>query len=319
MSSLKVRIKVSNQCDNDCWYCLADDRCGEEMSDSISTTIVNKVFDIYNNGEYKRIKFNLTGGDPFISNNIINITNKIRNKFIGIPIYVVGNACTISNIELIKKFRSLGGSVCLSLNEDPLEKIENITKILGKNGVFLFNVLLTNFNMDRIKNIIDVVLQYKLPLRLNYVFDPYDKDNLADKMINIIDYVFLRLEKEGFRYNIFNYPFGMTHPIKQNAIDYCGYGRDYYFFDTYGDVRRCQMEETVSNVLSETLEQDIKVPSFIHDDCKKCDVHFLCKGGCPYTNKFHKYCKIHYAACKHILKMNTRIVNPCLDKGGIYI
>ena len=55
-----------------------------------------------------------------------------------------------------------------------------------------------------------------------------------------------------------------------------------------------------------------------NDKCLKCDVFNLCKGGCPYTNKFNKYCEFQYIVCKHIMDMDFRNIQLCWDKNRTF-
>ena len=313
MASLKLRIKVTNKCNNNCWFCLSDDKKGNDISKEIIDVSIEKFYNIYKNGNFKRIKIDLTGGDPFNSETILYVTKKLNEVFFNVPKAIVGNVCLPSNISIVKEFTDLGGLVCLSLNENNLNDIINLYKKIDKKSVFLFSVLLSNFNMNRMDKIVDETLKYRLPLRLNYIFDQNPKDETIKKMIDCVNYVYPRLKKEGYKYNIFNYPFGCIHALKSGAESYCGYGQDYYYIDTYGNIKRCHMEEILSNINS-NFENDIKKELVYNDKCLKCDVFNLCKGGCSYTNKYNKYCEFQYIVCKHIMDMDFRNIQLCWDK-----
>jgi radical SAM protein with 4Fe4S-binding SPASM domain len=311
MSSLKVRIKLDNKCENNCWYCLSDDKSDTHMSDEMMETAIKKMREIYSKGDYTRAKIVLTGGDPFRTDNPVKITKMISQEFKGILSPIVCDVCITSKLDFIQQFKELGGAVLLSLNEDSLEDIVEMSKFITRRHIFLFNVLLTNYNMDRMDKIVDAVIQYKLPLRLNHLFDPEDKNNLLPRMLETVDYVYPRLKNEGFKYNNFNYPFGCWHVLKGKCIDYCGYGRDHYFIDVYGNVRRCQMEESISTIYSETLEQDIKKEVILNPKCNTCDILSICKGGCPHTNKYGKYCDLQHKIVNYLIDLDPMYVQPC--------
>ncbi len=316
MSSLKVRIKITNKCEGNCWYCLSDEKNNEEICSKVMFDTIIKMKQIFDKGNFKRVKFSLTGGNPFNTHKIIQITKFIKYKFNKEEVYIVADVCSHANLKFVDQFKKLGGTCLLSLNEDPLDKIIDISQKIGFKNLFLFNVLLTKYNIKRMPKIIDAVVKYKLPLRLNHLFDPFDYQNLIPEMKKCVDYVYPRLKKEKFQYNIFNYPFGCLHVLKNNAIDYCGFGRDHYFIDVHGNVRRCQMTDNIGTIYDNNLEDLIKYTKPIYDEkkCNSCIMYSFCKGGCPYTNMLGIYCDLQFKICEHLIDMVPKVVSSCMKK-----
>lgn len=296
MPSLKARIKITNKCENNCWYCSSDEQNLNEMSDETLDVILKKLKTIYINN-FNRIKIALTGGDPFLNNNIIKITNKINNNFN--KALIVSDVCISSNISVVKKFVDLGGFCLLSLNEHDLNEVVEKGLQIKRQQLYLFNVLLTEYNINRIDSIVDSVLKYNLPLRLNHLFTDVESNILLYN--DCVDYVFKRLNRENYKFDKYSYPYGCLHINKNKTDSYCGYGKDYFYFDVYGNIRRCQMEKSIGNIYDNNL--DIILCNIdIKEECKKCDIFYLCKGGCTYSNKNGLYCEQYKMACNEIKK-----------------
>ncbi|MFW6014812.1 MAG: SPASM domain-containing protein [bacterium] len=314
MSSLKARIKISNYCENDCWYCCSPDKNSDEMSEKMMNDIVDKLVEIYEKYNFKRIKISITGGDPFSSRNVLTfmdvINDKIRNNGIFAP--VVCDVCKTSDDKIISEFIEKGGKCLVSLNEDPIQKMTSKTLKIGLDKVSLFNVILTEYNINRIDDIIKHVIDFKLPIRLNTLHDPYDQNNLRDNISYCIDKTFHKILKKNERtpYNkrlSDSMIFSCITPYKYKTDSFCGYGKDYLAIDLYGNVSRCHVESPITTIYDKNLMFTIKTEiPHIDEECKKCGAFRFCKGGCVYNNKFKTYCKQFYKASKYAKEMKEK-------------
>lgn len=306
MASLKVRIKITNKCTKDCWYCLSDERNDEVITEEMADFIIERMKKVYDEGNFKRVKFTLTGGDPFGTEKVLYVTEKIKSVFKGVQTLLVTDLCQTANLDIVKEYNKLGGLCMLSLNEDPIEDIMQIGLKVQRKNIFLYNVIMTEYNMRRMDEIVDKVIEYKFPLRLCHLFEPECKYTDIKEMVECADRVYTRLENSDFRYSEYNYPFNLMHRMKYKTDNYCGYGKDYFFIDLKGNIRRCMMEKAVAHIFDDDFQEKIKCEYKLPDKCYSCKHYDLCKGGCPYANSKNKYCELQYLVAEHMKKMEYR-------------
>ncbi len=302
MPSLKTRIKVTHKCDENCWYCFMP-KDSNDMSIEMFDKIFNKLKQIYSSGNYSRLKAALTGGDPFLHPNIIRMAKKFKDfgdsfSFLSIDV------CTGSNLDLLSEFISLGKQYqChVGLNENSLEDMGKIAKFLkSKDKLVFMNILLTEKNIERLDEIIDYTISNKIICRFNHLYDPRQSLDFREKLVPALERIGKRFLEVNYKY--YNYLFGCLN-ISKKRQSYCGYGRDYYCFDTNGAVSRCQTETPVSHVDDPDLEQKIKYDVNKNwNGCFKCEDIEICQGGCPSANKFGGYCKEYQVFIPYIKEL----------------
>lgn len=295
MPSLKARILLTNKCENHCWYCKVE-KSNKYMSLETIDCIIKKLNEYYSTGYYSRLNIGLTGGDPFKHPNFIEIVKHIRSTFP--KANMLAEVTPNTPINSINEFVKYKGSITVSLNEEPIDLIINHCKNLQKTSRFmLLNIVLTNYNMDRIESIINECLKYKISPKITMLYDPrsYD-DKTRSKIIPTIEKIGNILMKcNTYTYKEFLFAFFGFQKLRET---YCGYGKNFMMFDVDGYVSRCTCEtdEPVCHVSDNNIlekiqninKKEFKIP--YPEECKKCEFLQNCWGGCVYSNRYGGYC-----------------------------
>jgi len=205
---------------------------------------------------------------------------------------VCADICYPFNNDILYQYLQFNQFFLIGVNESDLKDIEKIVTRIPLSKIFIFNVLTTNYNMDRIDDILSFVKQYKVPMRLSHLFDPDDKYNLIPKIHKCFDKFFKFIDEEDIDYNL-NYIFNLCYSQKYKGGSHCGYGDSYFYIDVHGNIRRCQMENTITTIFDNDFDKKIKCPSMIFDECYLCPAFKYCMGGCSYSNRNKKYCELY--------------------------
>ena len=123
MPSLKTRIKLTNFCTNNCWYCSDDEKNNKEMKYETLYNILSFLQNVYNEKGYKRTKFDCTVGNPLFSERSIDYIKLLNEEFKLNHLCCI-DVCYPTNIQRLKKYIDLGGWILLSLNENKLNDLE---------------------------------------------------------------------------------------------------------------------------------------------------------------------------------------------------
>lgn len=297
MPSLKCRVELTNKCKNNCWYCYAP-KNEESMTRKLFTSIMLKMKDVYDQGNFPRFKLGFSGGDPFQDEFILEAHQIAKDIFKDNFDSSVSSFCQHSKVEIGKKYMRMGGRAFLSLNEDPLDNIEYMLNAFSEEGyrTGLFFIL-TEYNIERLDAIIDLILKYDTLFRVNHLYD-INNEIGTEKLNKAIDQVFDRLG--GIRMH-------HAHPIfscintRNKTSQYCGYGKDYYHFNVNGEVSRCQCESPITDVNDPDLESKIRT-KIDYSECQECPVFFMCRGGCIYANQKKAYCDVYKHVCARIIE-----------------
>lgn len=292
MPSLKTRIKLTNYCQNKCWYCSNDKKNKEEIEYETLYNILSFLQTVFNEKGYKRTKFDCTGGNPLTTQRSIDYIKLLNNEF-KLNHLACLDVCYPTNIDRLKEYIDLGGWILLSLNEEKLSDIKHIIDNIPLKSIFVFNVVLTHYNLGRIDDIIDFVLKYNLPLKIDHLFFGDVSSDLINKINYTLDYKIFPKLINHYKDHKHNLIFGQIHQNKQKAIDYCGYSDSAFYFDIYGNIRRCQMETSICHINDKDWKDKFYKPLNFHDECYNCDSFIYCKGGCKIANKYKLYCEVY--------------------------
>lgn len=310
MPSLKTRLRITEKCLRDCWYCYVP-KTGKEMSLDTAALIRDKLKEIYDKGNYSRIKVSLTGGDPTLHPNFLEITKLFLDTFP--KINIMTDVCSSANFEVVKKFVELGGSYLVSLNEDPIDSIMELAKFAKeRKRLNYLNVLFTPFNIDRLDEILNkLVIENKFNIRFNHLYDLKASKNFRESILQAIEKIGKFLLDHNHIY--YNYLFGLIN-IDKNRDSYCGYGKNFYYFNTNGDVHRCNEEGPICNVYDSDIEK-IKCNIEISDKCKNCSDYKYCLGGCFFTNKGNgEYCREYSTFLRFIKELKNKRTRSTFDQ-----
>lgn len=152
-----ITIRVFNKCNNNCIMCSNNTRMLSNVKRQSDNTLLKEVFSIKN---LKQIS--LTGGEPTLNKNLINILRFINTKSPEMQIALLSNGRMFSYQDYVKKF--LG-----------IKNLTLIIPICGSNSVIHDSITRTkgSFNETRqgIKNLLARSLNLELRVvihRLNY-------------------------------------------------------------------------------------------------------------------------------------------------------
>ena len=161
-----LRIIVSDQCNLSCVYCHREGR-----HDSLNGSIIksNQDFDlrqvlqIAKECNFKKIK--LSGGEPLLYPNILQICNEFQDNFEDIGFTTNGTRLTAlkEQLEMIK-----GGHLTFNVTLNSLNP-EKYSKITGNSGT-----------PDIVKDGIDLLKKCGIKLKINAVITSYNFDDIYD-------------------------------------------------------------------------------------------------------------------------------------------
>ena len=325
MPSLKSRIELTNKCGNECWYCYAS-KGDEMMSMDLYMQIINRLKSIFDTGRYNRINLGFSGGDPFQNDFIVEAGRIAKEVFKDALRNPFSTICRPSDLDIVERFYQADGVAYYSLNEDPLDEVEEKVRRLQANQanrkriglLFLF----TAYNLQRLDAILDMIVRLKLTFRMNHLYD-VDNELGEQAIIEGIDRVFTYLTRTQYPAMMLKeYPHILGIPIFSNfhrlnqTTQYCGYGQNYFHFNVRGEVSRCQCEAPVSTVDDPDLEKAIKV-RLDYGECTACDAFFLCRGGCIYSNRKKRYCNVYKRVFHYLKTYQSDAVQAFLREAGI--
>lgn len=163
---LKVFISITEYCNLKCSHCFGG--YGEKVHMDIKT-YKNIIDDLYDEGIFEIC---LTGGEPFMHPNIVDLLNYAFNK--GFKVNISTNGTIVNNeiVEILKQYVKQISRVSVSL--DGLEnvhnkirgvniynKVINNMKLLEKEGIPIsFNCVLNKLNYMQLDNFLDEMIQY---------------------------------------------------------------------------------------------------------------------------------------------------------------
>lgn len=181
MKSKKViDLKLTYQCNNDCIYCCQE----RELRYKETFLTTTKINDFLQNSNIKYDKAVLTGGEPTLNSELIQIVTLLTKYHIP-EIQLQTNGRLLSNMEYLHKLIKNGvNSFGISLhghNEKIHEAFTGTNNsfnevILGLENLKKFNLpvtlncVITKHNIDFLKNIIDFVLKRKYCNQIQFAF-----------------------------------------------------------------------------------------------------------------------------------------------------
>lgn len=310
MPSLKSRIVLTTKCHDNCWYCYTK-KDNRYMPIPIFESILHKMKKIFDEGDYTRFKLGISGGDPFYDDYILYAHKKVEEIFgkgIG---ETYSTASRFSELEIIKNYYDMGGKVFISINENNLKYVqEKIDFCKGRGRLGLF-ILLTEYNLKRLPEIIDLIVKNDIPFRLTCLHDFNQYHISAKTLCAGIDYIFKELQKRNYEikpaYTLFE-----CWNNRNMSVQYCGYGKHYYHFDVEGNLSRCQCEENIGHYTNDNLREKIYIPNIYHDECQDCSIFNICRGGCIHGNRNKDYCEVYKTVAKYFHITTQKKLHGCV-------
>lgn len=315
----KIFIKLTSLCNHDCVYCFYYRNFSqdyEQMSKEQLEITIDKIKN-YN----KKVNVALTGGEPFINKELLHHALYLLSKCDNVSnIFINTNATLIdeNDIKIMKKY-----NVKLFISAPTMDKqsykeitrrdnyqkfIDNLKSLVQNNIQFRTNVVVSSFNIDKIK---EIYYSYYLLGVKSITFTPvfFNQSSLSNENYSN-DYI---LTKEQY-YKIFEVlrdirkldlinDFGMTNVFEpctfnlrqDETVFNCACGNKIAIVNCNGDLKLCGNDPfgkkdfgNINNIDFETYfntaesykcATTAKVPM----ECSKCVLNSYCNGDCrPY-------------------------------------
>jgi MoaA/NifB/PqqE/SkfB family radical SAM enzyme len=285
---LHVSIEVTKRCNAKCDFCDYHKEKVEEKELDFKTLFKKT----------RPIVVSLTGGEPTLRNDIIDIIKKIRKFSPPTFISMITNGATLS-LEKAKEFKKAGLnalSISLDYFSDRHDKIRKIPGLFNKIkelapklkdigfDVIGFNTIILNDNSEDVKKIINFAKENGLNVNLsaycdlknnNQNFVPNeDEIKIIEKLI---DYVinFKKINKEKVIKSSNYYLRNIVDYFKGQKIPGCTAGRKWILITPDAKIKRCSEKKAIGTV--ETYNNK----TFNKTKCMDC--WFSCRGEaqCP--------------------------------------
>jgi radical SAM protein with 4Fe4S-binding SPASM domain len=308
-----AEFELTLNCNLRCKHCYID--AGKSQGDEISIPIIRRTLDdlVDIHGSDMRAKrIVLTGGEPFIRKDIIDVVNMIKERGFRTLINSNGLLITENHLNQLRDYKGL--QICVSLDgtKESHERIRGIgtyeltlrqiRKISGEGIGTAINMLCHQGNYTELSKVIDDTIDIDLqgvnPVPVvsmgranDYDIEPVPEKDLFREI--------LQLQKNPAysqrmtRISLLNFMGALACNVKSH---YCGTGTRGTFFISYkGDVYPCpNMRDDLfrlGNVNTEPLKKIIEGNPVIeslgrlnvddmNDQCPKCDVKYFCGGYC---------------------------------------
>jgi len=183
-----VTWEITYKCNQTCIHCYEDCDYTKNMQDLDIESIRNILIELHENGCFI---LNITGGEPFIRNDIYEIISIAKGLNFSINLY--SNASLIDDTDIVK-IKNLGISkMCITLFSIEAEKhdkiannkglhsktIENIIK-LRKSGVPVrINSPITKYNFEGYSDLIQFATQMNCELVISNTLTPKDDGDMS--------------------------------------------------------------------------------------------------------------------------------------------
>lgn len=309
-------INITKSCNLACRHCYADAAYGNSNDDSKELTteqwkrVISDIAELVSTRGEDRIL--LTGGEPFLRSDIMEIINYI--KCIGFRPLINTNGLLIKD-EFLDKLEESRAELLVSLDgsEEGIHEllrgkgtfnktIEIIKKLKNHNVITRLSFTVHRGNFDDIKKYVELAKKLEIEdIAINNltVLSRAAANNLERVGTKDINKTIKQLSDKASDNNDY---LNTTDYAKQGAIllenfkfNYCGVGSASLCIDADGSVYPCYNtmvdDFKVGNVLENKLNELWKSSEVLSDlrnldvdkmnnICKKCDVRYYCGGGC---------------------------------------
>ncbi|MDD3178228.1 MAG: radical SAM protein [Candidatus ainarchaeum sp.] len=307
LSSVDVKLMISNKCNLKCKYCYVSSVQLFEMSNFKLLEILNF---IKNDVEFKNkhINFDLCGGEPLLFfEKLLFIIFKIKSIFKNYTISLTTNGLLLDEykINLLKKLNvfiaiSLDGSKFMNdemrvdfNNNSVFSKVINSINLCNKlKKDYVISCTLSDHNLNYPKKLVAFFKRLKIKkLYFNYIIplnNLYNIDFLDMYTSNLVKVYNLLIENNIFEYTLYNFK---KNFISKNCF-YCTACGNRFVFNFKGEIYSCHVGVDNSffkigdiySGFNENLElfKNRSVNNF--ESCKNCDLNYICRGGCLYAS-----------------------------------
>lgn len=298
-----VYLMITRKCNMNCDFCAINANHGMNLDAEINIDDIKKKIIPFLN-ECSPHKFIMTGGEPFVKDNILQIIEEIH-KGTSIPIIVQSNGIAV-NTSVIEKLKGKVKEIDFSTKHmfgemgKADELISNI-EICQQSGIdVVLSFIYEKSNKKELYEVIDIAAKYNTGLLVNIVA-PVGRAREKVEFLTDLDKIQMNLDIAKYIYD---------HGYEEKALcgvidshlqvrNACGgYGKVLAIFPE-GNIYMCQCleddtyrlgnvlydeVETIENILCDKMGERVIQKTFCVDDkdiCNKCEYRYFCTGKCP--------------------------------------
>lgn len=299
-----VHLNLTNKCNLRCIYCYADER-GEKEKRLYLKDYFNVINSI--NRISKNIEIVLTGGEPLLANNVLEVAEYAKKK--GNQLHLLSNGILI-NKENVKKISELFDLVKISLDGSTPTvheyhrgngtfdvTLKAINLLIQNNANLQISMTVTKKNINNMKDMVN-----KFGSLLS--FAPLFKAGRAkrNKTLSITGKEYYNALTSVDNVNPLSYLCSSLDRAKNQRIMKCAIGDAEISISDTGDVYPCHLlhlrQFLAGNIKERTLETIYETSDILKScqqlnvlnvkGCKKCDIRFICGGACRARTFYEK-------------------------------
>ena len=273
-----ISWNITNKCDFNCFYCLNFDH--KEKKDLKLNNVIDAI------KKNKPNKVVITGGEPTLESNLVNIVTKLY-KYVN-EVEIISNGSNLNLLLALPKKTKIRISID-SLNNNYFKKVSNYLSIddilnnifeLKKNGFNLgINTVYTKYNENDIYNLFKILKNKNInDFFISYVFPRgHAIKNYKSMKGNMQNYV--KLIKKLY-INKFNINLLIDYNVNYFIPRYgsCSYKNipHMLYLDRSGKIFYCDQFNNNKNMkyLRKINMMDLD------DECSQCKFRWFCNGGC---------------------------------------
>ncbi|WP_026883023.1 radical SAM/SPASM domain-containing protein [Clostridium akagii] len=333
-------INVTRNCNLNCKHCYADANNDKlVVNDTMDINTVKKAVDIVIDcSTDKPAKVLLSGGEPFIRNDIIQILEYIHEKG-GVP-YVNTNSLLIREDQM-DKLCKYEAELLVSLDGATKEThefirgkntydrtIEQVTKLKAHNVITKLSITIHKLNLCELEAFINLAIKLNVDqIAVNPInilsracelnLPRVNMKNFHDELARIS-----KISKDHFKYVSQTEFVNVASLLLLNyKFYYCGVGAASLVIDYNGDLYPCyntmQPELKLGNIKKDNILDIWKYSSKLKELrkldindfselCRKCSVKYYCGGACRGEAYFHN--KAFKSKCPYCEDMKESII-----------
>lgn len=305
----EIWLNVTNKCNLRCIQCHLSS--GKALDDELTTNEILSVIDQYKEIKSKNGSIVISGGEPLLRDDILDILEYIAKKDINISLITNGTLISQKLSKELKKLENLKIQVSLDgakretndfirgkgAYEETIKGIKNLIKE-GMNPTIAMTIMKVNMNeiLDMMRLAEDLgVKNLHFPL-IRVIGRAKDNENLVD-LNNEDKFRAYKIIQEIPKMSTLTTSNEFVCKIKNlMKTDLCGAGRSTLSIAANGDVYPCaslhDKRFLAGNVRSKSLKEIRSSPVLeklwrmsVLDikGCEECELKFICGGGCHAT------------------------------------
>ncbi|OQY27763.1 MAG: hypothetical protein B6244_09670 [Candidatus Cloacimonetes bacterium 4572_55] len=322
---LSAWLHITDRCNLRCAYCYLPHK-KEDMSLETGKKAIDAIFRSAVKHNYREIKLKYAGGEPLLNFEKVRVLHDyaldlarpglFSKEGISLRGIILSNGTRLTP-DMVHAMRSSGLNLMISLDsikskqgnprtyadgrDSSADVVESIETALDHGLVPDISVTVSGRNANELPEIVTWLMERDISFSLNF----YRENDYSAKQDD------LQLEEEKIiesmraAYKIIeeNLP---DRALLNCLIDRvsisaphetaCAAGESYLVFDPQGNVRKCQMQDPVSDSISASIKDDDPLGKIRADtqgiqnfsvdeksECASCEWKYWCAGGCPLT------------------------------------